>query len=273
MCFNDNDQKLWEEDSHEYVRKGYDECYCSKCLDNFIGADFDVLSLTCFSADIIEDLYSPRTASMDFVSELVRKRGKENLQKFILYIVEVFKKYDEAPVEYKPYRQKDGALLAIGALCDKLKLTEPYKSKLEHMLVQHVFPEFRSLAGHLRGKIIAFTSKRREFLLSESHCQAFFVDSAFVTCYDMILHGQEYGNRYSSGCGFGVEGLGEGEGKLGLDAELHLDAQSTGLLTTAEHVFASFCLSRSGKQLLISSTKMSDLVEGTHSFASPLKKL
>ncbi|KAL5702897.1 secondary alcohol dehydrogenase (SADH2) [Ranunculus cassubicifolius] len=125
MCFNDNDQKLWEEDPHEYVRKGY---------------------------DIIEDLYSPRTASMDFVSELVRKRGKENLQKFILFIVEIFKKYNEAPVEYKPYRQKDGALLAIGALCDKLKSSEPYKSELEHMLVQHVFPEFRSPVGHLRAK-------------------------------------------------------------------------------------------------------------------------
>ncbi|OVA18810.1 Importin-beta [Macleaya cordata] len=125
MCFNDNDQMLWKEDPHEYVRKGY---------------------------DIIEDLYSPRTASMDFVSELVRKRGKENLQKFIQFIVQIFKRYDEAPIEYKPYRQKDGALLAIGALCDKLKQTEPYKSELEHMLVQHVFPEFNSPAGHLRAK-------------------------------------------------------------------------------------------------------------------------
>ncbi|XP_027925863.1 importin beta-like SAD2 [Vigna unguiculata] len=125
MCFNDNDQKLWEEDPHEYVRKGY---------------------------DIIEDLYSPRTASMDFVSELVRKRGKENLQKFIQFIVEIFRRYDEASAEYKPYRQKDGALLAIGALCDKLKQTEPYKSELERMLVQHVFPEFSSPVGHLRAK-------------------------------------------------------------------------------------------------------------------------
>lgn len=125
MCFSDNDQKLWDEDPHEYVRKGY---------------------------DIIEDLYSPRTASMDFVSELVRKRGKENLQKFIQFIVDIFNRYDEAPVEYKPYRQKDGALLAIGALCDKLKQTEPYKSELERMLVQHVFPEFSSLVGHLRAK-------------------------------------------------------------------------------------------------------------------------
>lgn len=125
MCFSDNDQKLWDEDPHEYVRKGY---------------------------DIIEDLYSPRTASMDFVSELVRKRGKENLHKFIQFIVEIFKRYDEASPEYKPYRQKDGALLAVGALCDKLKQTEPYKSELEHMLVQHVFPEFNSPAGHLRAK-------------------------------------------------------------------------------------------------------------------------
>ncbi|KAG9141479.1 hypothetical protein Leryth_001925 [Lithospermum erythrorhizon] len=125
MCFNDNDQRLWEEDPHEYVRKGY---------------------------DIIEDLYSPRTAAMDFVSELVRKRGKENLQKFILFIVEVFKRYDEASPEYKSYRQKDGALLAIGALCDKLKQTDPYKSELERMLVQHVFPEFSNPVGHLRAK-------------------------------------------------------------------------------------------------------------------------
>ncbi|GFP87558.1 importin beta-like sad2 [Phtheirospermum japonicum] len=48
--------------------------------------------------------------------------------------------------------QKDGALLAIGALCDKLKKTEPYKSELEPMLVQHVFPEFNSPVGHLRAK-------------------------------------------------------------------------------------------------------------------------
>ena len=136
---------------------------------------------------------------MDFVSELVRKRGKENLHKFIQFIVGIFKRYilhicmyactyiciyifilwpamcvshngcsnglvfvsciifsssyDEAPVEYKPYRQKDGALLAIGALCDKLKQTEPYKSQLEPMLVQHVFPEFNSPVGHLRAKV------------------------------------------------------------------------------------------------------------------------
>ncbi|ESQ51750.1 hypothetical protein EUTSA_v10016172mg [Eutrema salsugineum] len=125
MCFNDADQKLWEEDPHEYVRKGY---------------------------NIIEDLYSPRTASMDFVNELVRKRGKENLPKFVQFVVGIFRSYDEAPAERKPYRQKDGAMLAVGALCDKLKQTDPYKSELERMLVQHIFPEFSSPVGHLRAK-------------------------------------------------------------------------------------------------------------------------
>ncbi|WVY92645.1 hypothetical protein V8G54_031733 [Vigna mungo] len=119
MCFNDNDQKLWDEDPHEYVRKGY---------------------------DIIEDLYSPKTASIDFVSELIRKRGKDNLHKFIQFIVEIFKRYDEAPAEYKPYRQKDGALLAIGALCDKLKNTEPYKSELEHMLAAWVAGQYAHIS-------------------------------------------------------------------------------------------------------------------------------
>lgn len=69
------------------------------------------------------------------------------------YLGLCYARYDEASIEFKPYRQKDGALLAIGALCDKLKQTEPYKSELERMLVQHVFPEFSSPVGHLRAKV------------------------------------------------------------------------------------------------------------------------
>lgn len=44
-------------------------------------------------------------------------------------------------------------MLAVGALCDKLKQTDPYKSELERMLVQHIFPEFNSPVGHLRAKV------------------------------------------------------------------------------------------------------------------------
>lgn len=32
MCFSDNDQRLWDEDPHEYVRKGYGEFKLSAYL-------------------------------------------------------------------------------------------------------------------------------------------------------------------------------------------------------------------------------------------------
>lgn len=96
MCFNDNDQNLWAEDPHEYVRKGYGELgWFFFCTGFWL---YELQSLNSISIlyicypDILEDLYSPRTAAIDFVSELVRKRGKGNLQKFIHFIVEIFKR-------------------------------------------------------------------------------------------------------------------------------------------------------------------------------------
>eukprot|EP00850_Spirogloea_muscicola_P016520 SM000134S26963 [mRNA] locus=s134:343998:351525:+ [translate_table: standard] len=125
MCFSDSDAVLWRDDPHEYVRKGY---------------------------DIIEDMYSPRTGAINLIVELVRKRGKENLQPLLTSIVDVFNNFKNSPPEARQYQQKDGALLVVGALSDKLKATEPYKNQLETMLVHHVFPEFQSPMGHLRAK-------------------------------------------------------------------------------------------------------------------------
>lgn len=62
-------------------------------------------------------------------------------------------RYTEAPDGQKPSREKDGALLAIGALSERLKQQEPYKSALEQMLMEHVLPEFQSTHGHLRAKV------------------------------------------------------------------------------------------------------------------------
>ncbi|CAH8310505.1 unnamed protein product [Eruca vesicaria subsp. sativa] len=122
MCFNDNDQILWEEDPHEYVRKGY-----------------------------------------------VRKRGKDNFPKFIQFIVGTFTRYLQfyQQVLRRPYRQKDGALLAVGTLCDKLRQTELYKSELESILVRHVFPEFSSPAGHLRAKAAWVTGQYANISFSD----------------------------------------------------------------------------------------------------------
>ncbi|CAN7047214.1 unnamed protein product [Brassica oleracea var. botrytis] len=50
MCFNNDDQVLWDEDPHD-VRKGY-------------GMSLKSSNITC-------------STDMDFVTELVRKRGKD----------------------------------------------------------------------------------------------------------------------------------------------------------------------------------------------------
>lgn len=109
MCFSEEDAELWNEDPHEYVRKGY---------------------------DIIEDMYSPRTAAVTLMGELVRLRGKDNLPKLLMFLVNILMTYAAAPPESKPVRQKDGALLAIGSLHEKLRSTAPYKNELEAMLIQ-----------------------------------------------------------------------------------------------------------------------------------------
>jgi hypothetical protein len=125
---------------------------------------------------------------MDFVTELVRKRGKENFPKFIQFVVDIFKRYNEASLENKPYRLKDGALLAVGTLCDKLRQTEPYKSELENMLVQHVFPEFSSPAGHLRAKVLVTSFLMLKppscpFLL----CKLYFYSLSFMHVLEDVL--------------------------------------------------------------------------------------
>lgn len=107
------------------------------------------------------------------------------------------RRYDEAPLDQKSYRQKDGGLLAVGALNDKLKQTEPYKSQLEHMLVTHVYPEFSSPMGHLRAKVLELNSPispsvvcsaaglecfRTGYDVPDSHRASEFVDNPDLHC-------------------------------------------------------------------------------------------
>lgn len=125
LCFNERDAELWRDDPHEYIRKGY---------------------------DIIEDMYSPRTGAMNFIQELMRCRP-DHLHPFLAFVVSVFTRCSQGtPKEGRPYAQMDGALLAIGTLSERLARTDPYKQQLEHMLVQHVLPEFKNTLGHIRAK-------------------------------------------------------------------------------------------------------------------------
>ena len=125
-CFDDRDAALWEEDPHEYIRKGY---------------------------DIIEDMYSPRTGAQNLVAELIRCREKDYLAPFLAFLVQIFSRCSAGtPREGRPYRQLDGALLAIGSLCERLTRVEAYRAQLEHMLMVYVLPEFTNPLGHLRAK-------------------------------------------------------------------------------------------------------------------------
>lgn len=130
LCFNDEDAELWTEDPQEYVRKGY---------------------------DIIEDLYSPRTAAVNFLTELCAKKriGKEYLQMFVAFLAAnhtgILSKHAAAPGDMSLARQADGGMLAIGSLSEILKKSI-FKNDLESMLKTYIVPEFQSQFGFLRAK-------------------------------------------------------------------------------------------------------------------------
>ena len=125
LCHNAEDAELWENDPHEYIRKGY---------------------------DIIEDMYSPRTAAMNFLCELCSKRTKDNMPKVMGFLVQILTRCAETPAAQQPHAELGGALHAIGSLQDKLKSTAGYKEQLEPMLATHVLPAFSSPHGHVRAK-------------------------------------------------------------------------------------------------------------------------
>ena len=124
VCFNQIDAELWEEDPQEYIRRGN---------------------------DIIEEMYSPRAAAINFLVEVCRCRTKENMPKLMGFIVQIFTRCLEMGPN-APHPELGGALHCIGSLQEKLKTTDGYKEQLEPMLVQHVLPSFQSQHGHVRAK-------------------------------------------------------------------------------------------------------------------------
>eukprot|EP00887_Chlorella_sp_A99_P003658 scaffold7.g3658.t1 len=127
LCFNAEDAELWRDDPQEYVRKGY---------------------------DVIEDIYSTKTAAMNFLHELCKARPKGNLDMLMRHLAGVLAEYaaERQGADAALARRMDGALLAVGTLNDVLKQKRPYSGQLEPMLLQHVVPLFASPHGHLRAK-------------------------------------------------------------------------------------------------------------------------
>jgi len=100
LAFNADDAMLWQDDPEEYVRKGY---------------------------DVIEDLYSPKTAGMGLLAKVctAKKAKKSELDPTMAYIVQLlgeFKAQGEGQASDELAGKVDGVLLAIGTLQDVLKV-------------------------------------------------------------------------------------------------------------------------------------------------------
>eukprot|EP00216_Chloropicon_sp_CCMP2111_P001287 CAMPEP_0198243276 /NCGR_PEP_ID=MMETSP1446-20131203/26275_1 /TAXON_ID=1461542 ORGANISM="Unidentified sp, Strain CCMP2111" /NCGR_SAMPLE_ID=MMETSP1446 /ASSEMBLY_ACC=CAM_ASM_001112 /LENGTH=1052 /DNA_ID=CAMNT_0043927057 /DNA_START=26 /DNA_END=3184 /DNA_ORIENTATION=+ len=131
-CFQNEDSELWEEDPHEYVRKGY---------------------------DLMEDLYSPRSQVMHFFIDMASYKHpcKENLPNLVNHLGELLRQFISKTSEGRNTtleRQADGALLIMGSLSEKLKSTVPYKNSIEQMLHHFMLPILNHPAGHLRAKAV-----------------------------------------------------------------------------------------------------------------------
>ena len=71
--------------------------------------------LTVALIDALEDFTSPRTAAINFMTTMARYRQNAFMQ-VLASSNSVLQKYNDSPVEARNPREKDGALVMIGAL-------------------------------------------------------------------------------------------------------------------------------------------------------------
>eukprot|EP00698_Gefionella_okellyi_P015174 TRINITY_DN4277_c0_g1_i1.p1 TRINITY_DN4277_c0_g1~~TRINITY_DN4277_c0_g1_i1.p1 ORF type:complete len:911 (-),score=249.25 TRINITY_DN4277_c0_g1_i1:513-3209(-) len=128
MCFDDSDAELWNEDPIEYVRKLF---------------------------DVIEDYYSARVAACNLLTDLVSLRTTIVLDRVMGFMSQVLQKYSSLPVGQRNFREKEGALFAIGTVweIEKVKKRPHIAGALEGLLLHNVLPELQNPdAGFLRAR-------------------------------------------------------------------------------------------------------------------------
>ncbi|KAF9929113.1 hypothetical protein FBU30_001842 [Linnemannia zychae] len=124
LCFTPEDEALWVEDPVEYVHA---------------------------KIDVLEDFTNPSTAATNFMTVMARYRQNAFMQ--VLNLANsVLQKYNESPVEAKNPREKDGALVMIGALAPLILRKKSLASMMEPFFVNHVFTEFKSQFPFLRAR-------------------------------------------------------------------------------------------------------------------------
>lgn len=133
--------------------------------------------------DILEDMYSPRTAAQNLLLTIAQKKRKGHLPQLMAHIVSALSAHDTAAraaaaagngasVPAAVARNMDGALLAIGTCAEVLKHKSPYKGNVEAMLAQFVAPCFDSPHGHLRAKACWVAKEFCDFQFSDAGGEA-----------------------------------------------------------------------------------------------------
>ncbi|KAF9202388.1 hypothetical protein BGZ49_007438 [Haplosporangium sp. Z 27] len=124
LCFSAADEALWVDEPVEYVHS---------------------------KTNSLEDLNSPSTAAINFMTIMARYRQHAFMQVLSL-ANNVLQKYNESPAESKNPREKDGALVMIGALSTLILGKKSLTKNMEPFFVSHVFPEFKSQYPFLRAR-------------------------------------------------------------------------------------------------------------------------
>ena len=146
LAFDDADQELWEEDPEEYIRKGY---------------------------DIIEDIYSPKTAAVTLLCELCSSKKKKQLDPVMTFLASIMQEYHAAgPSVSLPLARKfDGTIYAVGSLADILRKNKTYAAMIPSIFQTYIIPLFNSPYGHLRAKACWISSEFANILYSSDDSQ------------------------------------------------------------------------------------------------------
>eukprot|EP01100_Stratorugosa_tubuloviscum_P015507 TRINITY_DN897_c0_g2_i1.p1 TRINITY_DN897_c0_g2~~TRINITY_DN897_c0_g2_i1.p1 ORF type:complete len:994 (-),score=396.95 TRINITY_DN897_c0_g2_i1:163-3144(-) len=132
LCFNDEDQQIWDEDPTEFIQREYDS---------------------------FNDFKNPKNTALDLMNSLLKVRSREHLNEFMVFLSNGLQCYlnevEQAKQQGRPpaisfAKQKSGLMLAIGSLAPLLK--KRYINILEQMLQIHVLFEFSSPYPFLRAR-------------------------------------------------------------------------------------------------------------------------
>ncbi|KAG0058926.1 hypothetical protein BGZ90_004701 [Linnemannia elongata] len=159
LCFTSEDEALWVDDPVEYVHA---------------------------KIDVLEDFTSPSTAATNFMTVMARYRQNAFMQ-ILALANSVLQKYNESLAEAKNPREKDGALVMIGALAPLILRKKSLSSMMEPFFVNHVFPEFKSQYPFLRARACEMVNQFSDLDFEDSNNVAFAFTSLMESLRDSQL--------------------------------------------------------------------------------------